>query len=219
MCGSPTGAPCPGCAGRLLPAHVVPPPEGLELCRSLFLYQGTARRLVTTLKYRNDRATLSWLADGLASLCQPPTDGSVTWAPTSRRRRRRRGFDQAELLARALARRWNVSCLRLLARRGGGDPQTGSSAVERKRGPAFLALGPVPGAVVVVDDVITTGSTLSAAGRALHTGGARWVAGLTVAQTGLAPSRADKSLKSPREFAEDRHGCKSRPHRPGGCSR
>lgn len=202
VCGLPTGAPCPGCVGRLQPAPVHPPPAGLDLCRSLFLYHGVARRLVTNLKYRNDRAVLSWLADGLAALCQPPPGLVVTWAPTSRRRRHRRGFDQAELLARAVARRWRVPCARLLVRHGDAV-QTGSSAAERKLGPSLASVRPTGGAVVIVDDVVTTGSTLSAAAHVLRAAGVGWIAGLTVARTGLPRVSLDNSLKSPPKYAEE----------------
>ena len=58
----------------------------------------------------------------------------VTWAPTSRERRRRRGFDPAELLARAVARRLRLRCAGLLER-APGPPQTGLRGAERRRGP------------------------------------------------------------------------------------
>jgi len=206
VCGATGCAPCARCIARMRPAARGPLPAALDLCRSLIAYEGAGRELVARLKYRNDRAALAWLASGMAALVDPtaevvdrgtwpvdpPAEVIVTWAPTSRRRRRQRGFDQAELLAAAVARRWGVPFRRLLDR-AQGPPQTGLTSAARRRGPSFVALPmPTPGPgqrarlsvpVIVVDDVVTTGSTLTAAAWALRSAGAPWVGALTAART------------------------------------
>lgn len=155
------------------------------MCRSLLDYEGPARQLVARLKYRNDRSGLSWLADGMAALLAASPDMVVTWVPTTTARRRRRGFDQAALLARAIARRWRVPCADLL-RRGDTAPQTGRTAAERHTGVAVALRHPTtppPGTVVLVDDVLTTGATLRSVAEVLRSSGTTWIGALTAART------------------------------------
>ncbi|MDQ1445476.1 MAG: hypothetical protein QOI20_1940 [Acidimicrobiaceae bacterium] len=167
----------------------VPPPPGVDRWAPLHAYDGPARELQAQLKYRNRRAVVTWLAARMAVLVarwveqagphlapgrQPPAPIVVTWAPTSDARIRARGFDQAELLALALARRLGLPGVPLLARLP-GPPQTGRSRVERRHAPGFrpvsVAGERAPPAVLLVDDVATTGATLGAAARALRAGG------------------------------------------------
>jgi predicted amidophosphoribosyltransferase len=146
-----------------------------------------AREVVARVKYRGARATVPWLADAMVEVLDPSLAiDVVTWAPTSRDRRRARGFDQAELLARAVARRltdgFDVRCLGLLDR-GASPPQTGLTGADRRRGPSHVARRAAPRSVLVVDDVATTGATLVAAAFALRAAGARVVLACTAART------------------------------------
>jgi predicted amidophosphoribosyltransferase len=161
--------------------HVVAPP-GLDRCLALVEYVGAGRELVARLKYRNARASVRWLAVGMAALIDEPV-AAVTWVPTTTARRRQRGFDQAELLARAVARRLPAPCVRLLDRRP-GPPQTGADAATRHAArPAFVARRRAGATVVLVDDVITTGATLAAAAAVARAAGANRVIGLLAART------------------------------------
>ena len=161
------------------PALAVPP--GLDSCRALRAYDADVGAWVVDLKNRDGRALVTPLAEGLVGLVPQEPGLVVTWAPTSARRRRQRGYDQAELLARAVARRRRLPVRRLLARRPGA-PQSGRSAGERWQHAGFLARAPVPAAVLLIDDVTTTGATLAAAAAALRQGGAAVVHGLVVAR-------------------------------------
>ncbi len=150
-------------------------------------YEGIARRLILNLKYRNRRQVVVVLAELLAQrvLQSVPNIATVcdvvTWAPTSTARVRRRGLDQAELLARRLARVLDVPCRQLLIKTS-TNVQTGASREERLRGSVFSArkLG-VNSHVIVVDDVVTTGTTLRCAADALRKAGARQVTCAAVA--------------------------------------
>jgi predicted amidophosphoribosyltransferase len=181
-CGALGRSPCPTCAAALRPPPVLAPPEGLDSLAALVRYDDVARAVVTAVKYRNARASIEGLARALASLVVAPEGQVVTWAPTTPERARHRGFDQAELLARAVGRELGLptrACLRRLA----GAHQTGRGASERRVGPRFVAAGAVSGPMLLVDDVCTTGATLSAAAGALRGAGAPMVHGLVLART------------------------------------
>ena len=159
----------------------LPAPPGLVTCRALVAYDDAAREILTALKNRGVRAHVGELAGPLASLV-PDVDGLVvTWAPTSDRRRRARGFDQAELLARAVARRLGRPARRLL-RRVPGPPQAGRSHDERIANPRFVTVRRNVAPVLLIDDVTTSGATLSRAASALRRAGAPAVHGLVVAR-------------------------------------
>ncbi|HEY9559143.1 MAG TPA: phosphoribosyltransferase family protein, partial [Acidimicrobiales bacterium] len=72
--------------------------------------------------------------------------------------------------------------VRPLLQRGAGGPQSGASAATRRSNPHFLARTPVRGSVLVVDDVATTGATLTAAARALRSAGAEEIHAVVVAR-------------------------------------
>jgi len=183
VCDAPGPAPCAACAAELRPAPTLPPPPGLDRCAAVLLYAGTGRELVARLKYRNRRAPLDRLAAAMAERVVALPD-VVTWAPTTRGRRRRRGYDQAELLARLVARRLGRPCRRLLARLP-GPAQTGLPLAQRRAAPVFHARTASRPHVLVVDDVVTSGATLSAAARALRAAGATEVDAVVAARTPL----------------------------------
>ncbi|MBJ7425748.1 MAG: ComF family protein [Ilumatobacteraceae bacterium] len=151
------------------------------------ILDGQTQELIRGLKYRNQRRAVSILARQLVKSVRDDPDALafeiVTWAPTSSSRRRGRGYDQSELLARAVARQLGIPCRRLLYR-DHSRPQTGRTRQERLHGPLFRAR-PLRRAVsvLVIDDVVTTGSTLKAAAHALELAGAHQVGLFAVAAT------------------------------------
>ena len=187
-CGVRGPVPCAGCAAALRPAPVLATPPGLDRVVALLAYDGPGRELVARLKYRNLRAIVRQLAVSMAALVAHAPLDVVTWAPTTLVRRRERGFDHAELLARAVARHLGIPARPLLVR-AHGPPQTGRAAADRRLGPSFRARAPAPARVLLVDDVVTTGATLTAAAACLRAAGATTVIGLAAARTPLKATR------------------------------
>lgn len=183
-CGAAAEPICSLCLLTLRPAAPTTPPAPLRAWASPFAYEGVAREMIARLKYRNERHALGWLAARTAASARALSGAhAVTHVPTTAERRRKRGFDHAALLARAVARNLGLPH-RTVLKRVSGPPQTGRTAAERRRGPDLRVAAPVDGIVwLVVDDVVTTGATLRAAGLALVRAGAAPPLAVSAART------------------------------------
>jgi predicted amidophosphoribosyltransferase len=192
-CGDIGASPCASCRDLLVPAPACAPIDGLDHIHGLVAYDETSRPFVADIKFRGRWASARAFAPALAMMldelvgCGRPGP-ILTWAPTTAQRARRRGFDQAEVLARMVAGVGQRRVRAMLERRGTVH-QTGRSRLERTTGVAFSSLVEVAGPVVVVDDVHTTGVTLGAAARALRGAGATSVIGLALAVTPVPRQR------------------------------
>ena len=113
-----------------------------------------------------------------------PGDALLTFVPPDGDRRLRRGYHPAERLAGALAARWGLASEPLLTRSGGSRRQRGLSLPERRRNVAgaFRAETAPAARIVLVDDVYTSGATVSAAAAALLAGGATEIEVVTFAR-------------------------------------
>jgi predicted amidophosphoribosyltransferase len=165
-------------------------------------YDGPARDLVRALKFHGAwRAAETMAAQitanapaALLGVGTPPGEApppgeppALVPVPLHPRRLRRRGYDQAGLLARALAERTGLALAECLERRGSAGAQVGRGRAERLAGPpGEVGVRPgtgVPRRALLVDDVVTTGGTLSACAAALRTAGTEGVAAVAYART------------------------------------
>jgi ComF family protein len=148
-------------------------------------YEGPARDLVRALKYRAAAGLAASMAAYMAQGAPLDKAGALVPVPLHPARRRRRGFNQAELLARALARRSGLPVAACLRRAGLDRGQVGRGRAARLSGPdgSIVARERAPPRAVLVDDVVTTGATLLACARALRAAGAEEVAAVVFART------------------------------------
>ena len=141
------------------------------------------RRLVAAWKERGLRRLAEDAAELVAERVPRPPAVGLTFVPADSSRRAERGHHPAERMARSLAVHWQLPCQPLLARTREARRQRGLSRVARQRNVAraFTSRG-IAGAVVLVDDVYTSGSTASSAAAALLAAGAGRVDVVTFAR-------------------------------------
>ncbi len=151
-------------------------------------FRGCARSVVLALKHRHSRRLAHHLAGLLVNRIlragvDPARIDVVTWAPTTGRHRRRRGFDQAEVIARRVGLQLGIPVRRLLERTD-TTTQTGADRAARLLGPSYRVSPAASGRrVLLIDDVATTGATLRSGDHALRGAGASAVVRAAVAIT------------------------------------
>lgn len=152
-----------------------------------YAYAGVAAEVVRGLKLGGRWAGAGLLGEELRHALDlpPPSRVPVTWVPSTARRRRARGVELPRLLA-------GPSAVRVLEAVGDPPDQTALPAAQRRAvaREAFVARRPVPPAIVLIDDVRTTGATATSAALALRAAGARRVLVVTFAVGGDDARRA-----------------------------
>jgi ComF family protein len=163
--------------------------RGFDAVYSYGSYEGTLRQLVHLFKYGGVRPLARPF--GRFMIQALPRDASfdvIVPMPLHWFKQWQRGFNQADLLAREIGKKWGVPVRNLIRRRRATSPQAGLTNAKRRanvRGAFRIARGkPLQGMrVLLVDDVVTTGATASACARVLKRAGAAHVALLALART------------------------------------
>ena len=156
---------------------------GALRCAAPLWYEELAREGILRVKFQ----ALGELAARCAAEQFPGEFDTVTWVPVSKKRLRKRGYDQAELLARAACRLWDTEPVRLLNKTVDNPAQSGISDAAARRANVlgvYEACGDVSGKrVLLMDDICTTGATLSECARVLKDAGAESVVCAAVSKT------------------------------------
>ena len=177
-CGAPTAWPverCRECSGRRI---------AFARARAAVAYDDSAKRLVGAWKERGQRTLAQIAAEIVEGVVPRPSAYTITFVPADHDRMLRRGHNPAQRLAVELGSRWELPVVGLLRRAPGVGPQRGLTLADRRRNVrgVFRASGAAPSTVVLVDDVYTSGATVSSAASALRKAGARRVEVITFAR-------------------------------------
>jgi ComF family protein len=159
--------------------------RGFDAAYSFGAYAGPLREMIHLYKYGRIRTLAEPLGELLVrALPREEAFDALVPVPLHWRRRMERGFNQTESLARVLAGRTGTPVVKALRRVRATPNQAGLSNTERRKNmsQAFRSRSVAGKRILLIDDVLTTGSTGAACALALKSSGARKVAILTVAR-------------------------------------
>ncbi len=159
-------------------------------CAAPLYYEGSVRDALLAFKFKGRVEHLNCFGALMAEkAAQVYADGfdAVTWVPVSKKRLKKRGFDQSRMLCSSLCVDWHTQPQETLRKRGDNPPQSGLNDPAARRANVldmYEAVEPehIAGRrFLLVDDVLTTGATLSECVRVLKGAGAAEVVCLTLA--------------------------------------
>lgn len=162
-------------------------------CVAPLWYRDQVRHSHHRYKFSGVRAYAGAYVTLMAQCVSDRLDGEfdfITWVPISRRRLRKRGYDQSRLLAEGLEKKLNIPCTKTLTKIRHTKPQSSLKGEGARRANVLGAYAMCRDAqvagkrIVLVDDVMTTGATLSECARVLRTAGAVEVVCVTLAMAG-----------------------------------
>jgi len=174
---------CPACGDKTY---------AFDRARSFAIYQGALIQAILLLKFEQIDPLGTWFSERLAELVRSDQSNLaadiVVPVPLHRDRERERGYNQAALISRPLAKRLRLPHKAVLLMRTRARPDKRILSLEERWESVRGAFAARPGMqvdnlrVLLVDDVLTTGATLDACARALRGAGAKSVVALTVAR-------------------------------------
>ncbi len=188
--------------------------RGFDAVYSYGSYEGTLRHLIHIFKYGGVRP-LAGNFGRLMAQALPREAGfdAIVPMPLHWFKHWQRGFNQAELLATEIGRKWNTPVRKVVRRRRGTAPQAGLTNAKRRanvQGAFRMAGGGrLDGLrILLVDDVVTTGATASACARVLKRAGAAHVALLALARTDRRTAM-DETLQASTQASTNARGAQT----------
>ena len=165
--------------------------RNVETCAAPLYYEGDVRRSLLRYKFGGLSVYAPKYAQIMAECIRANAldFDMITWTPLSQKRLRRRGYDQARLLAEELSALTQRPCERLLVKTADNPPQSGAGSAEKRRANVsgvYRIVDPqlVCGRrVLLVDDIVTTGATLGEASGVLKAAGAKSVCAAALARS------------------------------------
>lgn len=164
----------------------------ISTCVSPLYYEGEVRDAILRFKF-NDATIYADLFGGLLAGCiEENLKGRydlISWVPLSKKRMKKRGYDQAMLLAMSAALKMNDVAVELLLKHTDVPAQSGVGSAEKRRanisGVYIVADEELVRGrrILLIDDIVTTGATLSECAKTLKYSGAEEVLCCTVART------------------------------------
>jgi ComF family protein len=178
---------CHGCSAVLnTTTEVRKALDGQLEVKSAVIYESLAKALIWRLKSDGAQAAAQVMARHMAPLLRPTTPCLLVPVPTASSRARQRGYDQAKLLARCLSRQTGLTYADCLVRHGQAHQVGASRHGRRQQMQGVFSVKRARrlqnAAIILVDDVTTTGATLETAAAALQQAGAKQLRAITFAQ-------------------------------------
>jgi len=193
---SPGKTVCGACEKEVVPVHwkqrmILPETGKTFLCTAPYSYDGKVRKAILNFKFRGKKKYGEFFSDRMLENIRrnvpDPSFSAVTCVPISRERQKKRGYNQSELLARRIAARAGLPYRPLLEKRVDNPEQHRLHRGERAQNVRGVYNARDPGAirggtVLLVDDIVTTGATLSECAGVLYRCGAKKVVCAVVAK-------------------------------------
>ena len=192
FCGRPAGKAllCDQCAKSLPRCEKIRQGADFGRCAAPLYYEDAVRKAILDYKFHGKLGGLDCFGRMMAETAAEVYSGefdAVTWVPVSKRRLKKRGFDQARYLTASLCVDWHVAPLETLRKVADNPAQSGIDNPAERRANVlgvYEAVSPERFAgkrLLLVDDICTTGATLAECARVLKAAGAADVMCLTLA--------------------------------------
>ena len=185
---------CPACSAKLPRTADGRRRKGdfFSECVSALYYEGDVREAIHRYKFGGVQAYAPVFGELTAAVIYEQLEGEydiLSWAPLDTGRKRSRGYDQTELIARDVAKRLRRECVPVLKKRRGVKAQSKTGGPEARKANiagAYQVIDPALVAgkrILLIDDIVTTGSTLSECAKTLLMAEAEEVRCATLAST------------------------------------